>query len=388
MLPSDSHPKRSPWWLWFFLVLLAAVLGPGRAWRAYRTGPDRCFHAGLAAFAANDLDGVQSAVEGLRGCAGHEPQEHLLQGMLLLRNGRLLQAIEEFGFAKDHPQTAAQAHLLSGEALYRGKDFQNAPRVLAKALELDPSLTDARRWLAALYYDIGAMALAREQLLKVAEEAPADPRPLRLLGLIDKDFELYAEAIREYRESLRRGPDQPDKDEVQRELAECLFKAGQFTESLAALTACRRSADTLALEAECHYATGDAAAARRLAEESLHLAPDHLEALLLAATLQMEAGELETAAQTLAKAKTLHPQESRVYHKLAQVCRRLDRNDRSPGTRTDRTTTPRADDAVRRSPPGRHPRAGERQGSLRIGARGRRSRQAGPGAVGSRRPWP
>jgi tetratricopeptide (TPR) repeat protein len=325
--PSASHPKRSLWPLWLVLVVLAAALGPGRAWRAYRTGPERCFHAGLAAFAANDLDGVQSTLEGLRGREGYAPHGHLLQGMLLLRNGRLIEAIEEFGFARGHPQTAAQAHLLSGEALYGGKDFQSAQRVLARACELDPTLTDARRWLGALYYDIGAMALAREQLLKVAEEAPDDPRPLRLLALINKDFELYTEAIRDYRESLRRGPDQPGKEEVQRELAECLFKAGQFDQSLAVLTACQRSADTLALEAECRYATGEAAAARRLVEETLHLAPDHLEALLLAATLQIEAGELETALQTLDRAKTQHAKEPRVYHKLAQVCRRLQRND-------------------------------------------------------------
>lgn len=320
------RPRWVRWWLWLPLIALAAGLGPLRAWLTYRSGPDRCFSAGLAAFAEGDLDSVQAACEGLRGLAGFEPHWHLLEGMVLLRGGRLVEAIQEFGHAKDHPQTAAQSHLLSGEALYRGKQFRDAERILAKALELEPGLTDARRWLASIYYDLGAMALARQQLLKVAEEAPDDPRPLRLQALIDKDFELYAEAIAEYREALRRGPDAADREDMQFELAECLFKSGQFPQAIEALATCSRDGRTLALEGECRYAMGEPATARRLVEQSLRLTPDHLEGLLLSASLQLEAGEADAAFQTLEKAKSLYPKESRVYHKLAQVCRRLNRS--------------------------------------------------------------
>jgi len=250
-------------------------------------------------------------------------QLHLRRGRGLLASGRLWEALDEFGRAKDHPDTAAAAYAFSGEALYKVGQFGDAVHILDRALQLDPSQTDARRWLAATYHDIGAMDHAMEQLQVVAQQAPADPRPHRLMGLIRKDFEAYDEAIAAYRESLRRDSNQPDEDKIRIELAECQIKLRKHAEALETLGECSESAHRFALEAECHYAQRDASSARKAASQALDLQPDHLDALRIQAAIDLDAGDAESSVRLLRKAVEHHPREFRVRYRLAQAYQRL-----------------------------------------------------------------
>jgi tetratricopeptide (TPR) repeat protein len=248
---------------------------------------------------------------------------HLIRGRGLLRQGQLFEALDEFGYAKDHPDTAAAALLLSGEALYKAGRYADAQRILALALQRDPNLIDAHRWLAATYHDVGAMDDAQQELQWIAQRAPDDPRPHRLMGLIYKDYEAYPKAIEAYRESLRRDPDQPDEEAILLEMAECLVKERRHSEALKALGACPKSARRLALEAECRYAQGDKRAARKLVDQAIALQPDHLGALQLAASLDLESNDAESAVRILRQAVEHHPREFRVRYGLAQAYKRL-----------------------------------------------------------------
>ena len=187
---SPSPPKRRKVrrWLLAALVFLAILAVCVQYWHLNRTAPYRHFLAGQEAYSRGDLEAVVTAAKALQGKPGYEPHYHVLRGMLLLGNGRLMEAITEFGHGREHPDTAATAHALSGEALYKAGQFGDAARILGLAVELDPSQIDARRWLAATYYDIGVMHLAMGHLSIVAEQAPDDPRPHRLMAIIDKDF--------------------------------------------------------------------------------------------------------------------------------------------------------------------------------------------------------
>jgi len=311
------------------LFVLPVLLGLLRYWHATRVGPKRHFQAALEAFAQNDLDGVQVAAEALHGVSGHESHLRLLSGMVLLRTGQLYDAIAEFGRARQHPDTQALAHTLSGEALYKSRQFKDARRILATALQLDPTQTDARRWLAAMYYDIGAMNHAIGHLRVVAEQAPADPRPHRLIGLIHKDFEEYQKAVGAYRESLKRDPDQPEREILQLELAECLVKQQRHEEALETLRDCPRLAQTLWMRAKCYHALRDNAAARKLVDEAIQLDPNHLDAMQLKATLELEANNAALAVEIMEKAVKRYPKEWRPRHVLARGYRRLGEVDKS-----------------------------------------------------------
>jgi tetratricopeptide (TPR) repeat protein len=321
--PKRKAPRRIYRKLFSVLILLALFAGLAFYWSSQRRPFAWHFSAGVDAFARKDLDRVQVAVEVFQDVDGYEPHLRLFEGMVLLRSGRLFDAIETFGHARDHPDTRALAYGLSGEALYKAGVFRDALHILATAIELDPSQTDARRWLAALYYDVGAMGHALKQLEAVAEAAPEDPRPHRLMGLIHKDYERYGLAIGNYRESLRRDPDQPEKQEILAELSECLVRQRQHAEALETLRQCPRSAKMLALEADCRYGQGDVEAARRLVDEALVLEPGRLEALDLKATMQLAADDVQSAMETLLQAAEHHPKEYALRYRLAGAYQRL-----------------------------------------------------------------
>ncbi len=322
---SEPRSRRSPARLLLIpsVVLLAVLIGLGRYGYALRTAPDRQFRAALAAFAVNDLDGVRAAAEGLQDLKAYEPHQRLLAGMLLLKSQRLFEAIVAFGLARNHPDTRVLAYALSGEALYKARQFRDARRILQDAITLDPQQTDAHRWLAALYYDTGAMNHAISHLATVAQQAPQDPRPHRLMGLIHKDYEEYRKAIDAYRECLKRDPNQAGKEAVLLELAECQFKQQQHQEALQTLRTCPSSAHSLWLQAECQRGLGDKAAALQLADQALDRDPRHLQAMYLKGMLELESGDAAAAVDVLQKAVAAFPKEWRPRYTLGMAYKRL-----------------------------------------------------------------
>ena len=277
------------------------------------------YESGLRSLAAGDYGAAQLAAESLSIESVDPSYKSVLEGGIELRLGRLEQAVALLEPALKFPDTAPLAHTFTGEVLYKSHQFGAAIQVLKQAVKLDDSMVDAHRWLSASYYDIGATGPTVKELMKVSELSPTDPRPHRLAGLIYKDMESYDAAINEYRESLRRSTDFPNRNAVLRELAECLLKAGRHEELDEILEQCPAEPLTLTFAAESKHARGDSQGARRLVNQVLEAAPNHLSALLLKATLEVEASEAAEAVKTLLTAAKLHPFESRVYYQLSQA---------------------------------------------------------------------
>ncbi|HID75424.1 MAG TPA: tetratricopeptide repeat protein [Planctomycetaceae bacterium] len=321
---SEVGRRRARGWRFVLAMLLVAgVGGLALGVNLWLISPGRHFRNACRAFQQGDLDAVATAAEALRGLPDYAPHVHLLEGMVLLRQNQEVPAIVEFGYAKDHPDTAALAYALSGEALYHSGQLRDAQRILARAVQLDPENTDARRWLAATYFDIGAMNHAIDQLEVVARQDPDDPRAHRLMGLIYKDFQIYNKAIAAYRESLRRDENQPDKAQLLEELAECLIHDHQYAEALQILAQCQPSAHTLVLEANCRFGQGDQAAARRLLEKALEQRPHDLDALRLQAEIELVSNHPEAAVDVLLEAIGHHPKHWRLHYQLARAYRKL-----------------------------------------------------------------
>jgi Flp pilus assembly protein TadD len=104
---------------------------------------------------------------------------------------------------------------------------------------------------------MGAITGSLHHLQRTAKLDPSDHRPLRLLGLIYKDFERYEDAVPEYEEALRLDPNQPGWDELRQELATCQIKLRRFRDALATLGPCSQSASVLVMQAECLHALDD-----------------------------------------------------------------------------------------------------------------------------------
>jgi tetratricopeptide (TPR) repeat protein len=286
-------------------------------------GPADHFRGALAAFEQNDLGQVSERMEVLRLVPDYTPHVHLLQGMLLLRSNQPVEeAMRELGLAKEHPQTAPWAYTLAGEILYKIGNLGGAVSVLQQAIVLDDQRTDAHRWLAAAYYDLGAMEEAVRHLAVVSELDLDDPRPNRLRGLIHKDYEKYLLAIEDYEESLRRQPGQKD---VLFELAYCLAKVRQLDRALEILRECEATAEALTLAAECEYAQDNVEATRNLLDQAFQLPDPPTEAFQLRATLALDTRDVEQAAEVLEQGIAQYPKDFTLRFKLSQAYRRLGR---------------------------------------------------------------
>src|SRR5262249_28077272 len=135
---------------------------------------------------------------------GHEPRGRLVAGLIWLRDGEPHLALPELERAISDKTTAAEALSAGANCFYLLGRYAEAIRVSQQALQRDPQDLDARRCLAAAFYDLGAAADAAEQLEQISAAAPGDSRPERLLGSIEMDNERFAEAVAHFRESLRR----------------------------------------------------------------------------------------------------------------------------------------------------------------------------------------
>ncbi len=307
-------------WLWLLLGLLFTLA-------FYRSAHHPAladqFQNAKTAYREGKLDVVLIAAETFQGLELYLPHAHLLDGMLLLQREHLPQALAEFRLAREHQDTRVLAHVLAGETLYKMKKFGEAQQYLKKAIVLEPKQLEARRLLAAIHYNIGAMNQAVAELEEIARLAPSDPRPHRLLGLIQKDFENYEQAIVCYQESLRRDPNQAERFPLRVELAECHLKELHYRGVLATLKQVPASANTLWLQAVCHHAQQDTQTAHRLIKKSLKLNPEHLGAQQLQAIMALEADDVPRAVSVLEQALQQHPKEFELHYHLARAYQRL-----------------------------------------------------------------
>lgn len=305
------------------LIVLCLMGGLWAATGLRGRDPQSLQDAARTALADDDFSAVRACIDELRRLPDYAAEVRILQASLNLRIGLPDAAVREL-----QPVVADRIHgtaalTLLGEAYHRLGRHLEAEQALRQSLSVNPSQTEARRWLAASYYDLGAMDLALEQLAILSREAPEDPRPNRLSGLIQKDFEQYQAAIEDYTESLRRGPDEVSRQEIVVELAECQVKQHLYEDASETLSLATSSADTLLLQARCAQALNEPGKAASLVERALAIEPTHLEARLFQAEILLDAGSVNEAAGVLEKTVAAWPGDYRPRYQLANIYRRL-----------------------------------------------------------------
>jgi tetratricopeptide (TPR) repeat protein len=232
---------------------------------------------------------------------GHIVESELVVSKILLSKGFLQPALDALQNFEAGEHEIIQQVLLA-EAAQRAGRHGDVQQILTPLLSQHPEVAAAHRLLSATYYDIGAIDGAVHHLRQAADLEPTDPRPLRLLGLIYSDYELYDEAIPFYQESLRRSPNQPDRDDLLLELAKCFAKQRQYEEACSALDLRAPSPESEILRAECLLALGEQTVARQIVDSVLQEMPGNDAALLLSGTMFLEDGNTEAAMGPLTQA--------------------------------------------------------------------------------------
>lgn len=237
--------------------------------------------------------------------------------------GLYQQALSQFDQIEAKGELRLEAAIRAGQALLALKEFAAAEPLFRFVADQKPDSIDARRGLAAVYYDLGAMSHAAEQLLEVARLDPEDGRPHRLLGLIAKDMDRAEEAAGHYREALRRKLSEGTVQQVRVELAEVLVRLSKYPEALEAVEGSKPApaevGKAVALRAECLWGLGRLHEASRLLEEALDLELRVPETLRLKAKLHIEAGQAPDAVRLLEEAVQLDKHDFASRYQLAQA---------------------------------------------------------------------
>ena len=332
-------PVHKTQFKWLWLTPLIRVL---RRWKIFAaigvliatflvlpwTGRDPLlrFQYGMTAATDGDAQKVLHEASLLLQTPGFESYGHMLRGTWFLKSQELAAAASEFGLATDDPNTRLAAYTRRGEAFYRMHQFVKAEQMLLQALELDADNSDARRWLASTYYDLGAMSLALEHLKIIGKIDLVDGRPFRLCGRIEKDFHRHAEAILDYREALHRDLPASERDAVTEELAECLVHQLQYSKAMDTLQDAKPSASVFALQSTCYAALGDPVKAIAKANSALELNPHLISAILTRASIEMEVGKAENVIGLLEDATASHPGNFEILFQLVKALRLVGRN--------------------------------------------------------------
>lgn len=279
---------------------------------------------GLFAAEWGDFGSARKVAMDLRS-NGHAVESELVVAKILLAKGFLQPALDALQNLEAGEHEIIQK-VLFAEAAQRAGRHGDVQQILTPLVSQHPEVAATHRLLAATYYDIGAIDGAVHHLRQAADLEPTDPRPLRLLGLIYSDYELYDEAIPFYQESLRRSPNQPDRDDLLLELAKCFAKQRQYEEACAALGLREPSFESETLRAECLLALGEQTVARQIVDSVLEEMPGNDAALLLSGTMFLEDGDAEAAMGPLTQAAE-DPNNYLAHLTLSRALARLGRDD-------------------------------------------------------------
>ncbi|MFN7996571.1 MAG: tetratricopeptide repeat protein [Bryobacteraceae bacterium] len=130
------------------------------------------------------------------GDSGTAARDHADRGRDAIAGGQAKAAEVELRQAvRLSPQEPAYLALL-GIALGMQNQLRESDEYLEKALHLDPSDTATRRNLAWNQFQLGQLAPAKANLLRVLKEKPADRQATLVLGMVDEELKEYPTAAR------------------------------------------------------------------------------------------------------------------------------------------------------------------------------------------------
>ena len=290
--------------------------------------PEERFRQAMAALEARDLKSVARTIKVLRREPGFETHVNLLLGASLLQTGSAEAALKRLSARRPEGELRAPVLLLVAEAFY-GLGRLTETELIARQLEHEqPDNVDAHRWLAAVYYDLGALNSAIKELGVVITLDPQDYQPRHLLGLIYFDSDNYADATKHYYKALELGPPPVKRREIIDDLAKVLVKLRAYRDALELLEQASLDAMLLALKSQCHWALGEHDLAIQILKQAEELDPDERQVLLLKGSIETEADNAEAAISPFTRHLKRDPHDFECRYRLALAYRSLGRIDR------------------------------------------------------------
>lgn len=233
------------------------------------------FRQAVDLYQSGNLAAAETALQSIEGEVSGLAEVCHLYGLILLHNGRPLDAIPLLEQAiKAAPRDPAAYNVLGG-ALRAIGDFERAVDVYKKALRSDGDFTDGHFNLANTYRDLNRLDEAAAHYAKAVALEPAFADAHFNLGLTFNALERFEDAEAAYRETLVHTPGDTD---AMIGLGKALSMQLRYDEAELQLRAALE-ADPQSMEAHNNLARvlqgqGHIADAQRTMEKALALAPD------------------------------------------------------------------------------------------------------------------
>lgn len=311
---------------WCGILIVLGLLGGGLSWWLTRPTADELFAQGVTALMRGDILAGERIVQRLKGHSGATQYEQTLNGGLLLHSGRYREALivlsPELATGKQREPVLVWA----GECFVKLRDLARAELMLRAAAQEFPENQQAARLLAVIYFDLGAMHPALEQLKKLKRFDPQDYRPYHMAGTIYLDFEQFDEAVKDLRAALDRDPPLLTRDEIALDLSLGLRRLLRFDDALTIAQSVRPSARSHAEIALSQLGSGNLKGALSSVNDGQRFDADDPQLCRAEAQVLIEQKLFEPALLALRKLAKLEPQDFETQYKLASVLKELGRD--------------------------------------------------------------
>lgn len=321
------------------------------------------------------LDEARGVVEALLKENPTQAEALLVKAKIDMAQGRSKDSIGSLHAALEARPDWPQAHFLLGSALALQGDKTAARSELARAVELDATLVDARKLLAQIHQDMGENEYAVEEARKYLRERPDDVR-LRitlaqsLVGLNKRDEamkelevipaeartpevlfafgQLYLAAgqLVQARSSLENALAQkPNSPDILKSLLALDLKENRFEDSVkrieAAVAAVPDDGRLQGLQGTVALAAGKGDAAESAFKKAVELSPNDLGSYQRLATFYGRTGRLAEAVTTYESALKSNPDKAEIHYMLGVLYEYSSQRDKA---------VERYEDAIRRNP--------------------------------------
>ncbi len=306
----------------WLLLATTALIACGLLFTTRRSeSPSTAYVNGMRAVEENRLDDARSALKDLERHSPSASATSVLQAAILLRMNRPAEALQAVDAVDAQGSFHTPVLLIRGQALYHLGHLAEAEAAFRQIADQQPQNADAHRWLGAIYYDLGAMRAAIDELNVVARLEPDDYRPFRLSALIQKDFEQFVEAAAAYRGALDRNPPDDVRAEIALELGEVYSRLFEHDRALEVLADAPPTAEAFALRAECLWSVGRLDEAREALAQGRRIDPEHRDLDVVEAQLKIDDGQPEAAIALLEPVLRRDPHDFRARYQIAQAWR-------------------------------------------------------------------
>ena len=167
--------------------------------------------------------------------------------------------------------------------------------------------------LAEAYLKLGKVDEARQVVAQLDQSSADDFRMQAGLGVLLAQYRLYDDAIRHFQSAAKANP---DSDDVKFDLADALFRKGQYQQALdiaQTLSADGQKDDAcLALLGDIYSHLGDSAKAAQIFQDAIRRNPDNDQYYLSLALAQLRGGNLNDAETALKQGRQRVPGSGKI----------------------------------------------------------------------------